>query len=88
MRQSVTSVTQAMVLGARQSKKIAERIGKPYPTMMRELNPFDQSAKLGVETLLEIMRVTRNVDALEYMARELGYKVTPCESEGRIRRCD
>ena len=25
---------------------------------MREINPFDASAKLGAETLLEIMKVT------------------------------
>lgn len=88
MRQSITSITQSMVLGARQSKKIAECIGKPYPTMMRELNPFDHSAKLGAETLLEIMKVTRNVAALEYMARELGYMVTPCVGDGQLRLCD
>lgn len=77
MRQTVTSIAQSMVLTAKQSKRIAESIGKPYPTMMRELNPYDQSAKLGAETLLEIMRVTRNVAALEFMARELGYKIAP-----------
>jgi hypothetical protein len=77
MSDSVTRITQAMVLNAKQSKWVAERIGKPYPTMMRELNPYDQSAKLGADTLLEIMRVTKNISALEYMADELGYKLSP-----------
>lgn len=77
MNDSVTRITQAMVLNAKQSKWVAERIGKPYPTMMRELNPYDQSAKLGADTLLEIMRVTKNISALEYMAEELGYKLSP-----------
>ncbi|MFV0422287.1 phage regulatory CII family protein [Oleidesulfovibrio sp.] len=77
MQDSVTRITQSMVLNAKQSKWVAERIGKPYPTMMRELNPYDQSAKLGADTLLEIMKVTNNISALEYMAAELGYKLTP-----------
>lgn len=77
MRQSVTSIAQGMVLTAKQSKHIAESIGKPYPTMMRELNPYDHSAKLGAETLLEIMKVTNNVEALQYMAHELGYSLSP-----------
>ncbi len=79
MRETVTRVTQSMVLGARQSKWVAEQIGKPYPTMMRELNPYDQSAKLGADTLLEIMRVTRDISALEFMAKELGYQLSPVE---------
>lgn len=77
MRQSVTSIAQGMVLTAKQSKHIAESIGKPYPTMMRELNPYDHSAKLGAETLLDIMKVTHNIEALQYMAHELGYSLTP-----------
>jgi len=80
MRETVTRVTQNMVLGARQSKWVAEQIGKPYPTMMRELNPYDQSAKLGADTLLDIMRVTKDISALEFMARELGYNLTPSDS--------
>lgn len=80
MQDSVTRITQSMVLNAKQSKWVAERIGKPYPTMMRELNPYDQSAKLGADTLLEIMKVTNNISALEYMAAELGYQLTPGSS--------
>jgi hypothetical protein len=32
MNDSVTRITQAMVLNAKQSKWVAERIGKPYPS--------------------------------------------------------
>lgn len=81
MRETVTRVTQNMVLGARQSKWVAEQIGKPYPTMMRELNPYDQSAKLGADTLLEIMRVTNDTSALQFMAKELGFHLTPKAEE-------
>ena len=81
MRETVTRVTQNMVLGARQSKWVAEQIGKPYPTMMRELNPYDQSAKLGADTLLDIMRATNDITALEFMAKELGYELSPLQRD-------
>ena len=53
----------------------------PYPTMMRELNPYDQSAKLGAETLLEILRVTKDVSVLDFMAKELGFTLEPLATE-------
>lgn len=83
MRNSVTSITQNAILGARRSKWVAQQIGKPYPTMMRELNPHDHSAKLGADTLLEIMRVTHDIAALEYMAHELGYHLLPGGGEAQ-----
>ena len=75
---SVTKATQDLVLeGDIAAKKLAQTIGKPYSTLLREINPFDSNAKLGAETLLEIMKITSNAAPLEYMAGELGYKITP-----------
>lgn len=75
---SLTKITQNIVLGSSlPAKVIAERLGKPYPTLMRELNPFDMGAKLGAETLLEIMKITRNTTPLQYMARELNCAIVP-----------
>jgi hypothetical protein len=75
---SITKVVQEMVLeGRKPAKIVAEEIGKPYSTLLRELNPFDSGAKVGVETLLEIMRSTGSIDALEYLAREFGYDLVP-----------
>ncbi|MGL4722697.1 MAG: phage regulatory CII family protein [Desulfovibrionaceae bacterium] len=73
MNENVTTVTQCAVLKTKKSKEIAEYIGKPYPTLMRELNPFDKSAKLGIDTLLNIIRMTQDKSPLEFMAKELGY---------------
>lgn len=82
---SVTRVVQDVVLeGGIPAKVIAEKIGKPYSTLLRELNPFDEHAKLGVETLLQIMRVTRNAKPLEFMAAELGFRLV--SQEGAERR--
>ena len=67
-------LSHCMVLEAPQSARdIAKAVGKPYSTLLREVNPYDTGAKLGVETFLELMRVTGNIAPLRYMAKELGY---------------
>ena len=45
------------------AKNIAAAVGKPYSTLLREVNPFDDGAKLGAETLVDIMRVTGNISS-------------------------
>jgi len=71
---NVTKVVQDCILDSGiQAKVVAEKINKPYSTLMREINPFDASAKLGAETLLEIMKVTSDVRPLKFMATEMGF---------------
>lgn len=53
-------------------KDIAEAVGKPYTTLMRELNPFDKASKLGAETLFAIVRVTRDPRIVSLIAEEMG----------------
>lgn len=57
------------------AKALAKEIGKPYSTLLREINPYDTGAKLGVETLLHIMKCTGNVKPLEFMAEQMGYRL-------------
>jgi hypothetical protein len=57
------------------AKIIAKKIGKPYSTLLREVNPYDEGAKLGVETLLQILKITGDTTPLEYMASELGLEL-------------
>lgn len=77
---NIIKVVQDSVLeGTIPAKVVAQEIGKPYSTLLRELNPFDENAKLGVETLLKIMKVTRNPDPLRFMAEELGYVLVPAK---------
>ena len=52
----------------------AKSIGKPYSTLLREVNPYDTGAKLGAETLLQIMTQTGDLKPLEFMASSLGYE--------------
>ena len=56
-------------------KKLAEAIGKPYPTLMRELNPYDNGAKLGLETFMRILGATRNFEPLKLLVEEMGYRL-------------
>ncbi|MGL1861337.1 MAG: amino acid-binding protein [Pseudodesulfovibrio sp.] len=70
---NVTKVVQDCILDSGiQAKVVADKINKPYSTLMREINPFDASAKLGAETLLEIMKVTSDIRPLQFMATEMG----------------
>lgn len=73
----LTQIVHTVVLeDLKPARKVAEEIGKPYSTLLREVNPYDQSAKLGIETLLDIMQCTGNVEPLQYMAEQLGYHLS------------
>lgn len=73
MASELLYLAHCMVLEAPQTARdIAQTVGKPYSTLLREVNPYDTGAKLGVDTLLELMRVTGNTTPLRYMAEELG----------------
>ncbi|XPV75933.1 MAG: phage regulatory CII family protein [Desulfovibrio sp.] len=77
----IRAIQQSILEGSKPAKSISQEIGKPYSTMLREVNPFDTSAKIGVETLMDIMRSTGNVAPLRIMARELGYSLSPQSNE-------
>jgi len=78
---NLTKKMQDVVLEGRISaKEVCREIKKPYSTLLRELNPFDTHAKLGAETMFEIVKATHNVSVLEFMARELGYTLMPLET--------
>ena len=59
------------------AKILAKQIGKPYSTLLREVNPYDDGAKLGVETFIEILKITGDTTPVEYIANELGLEVVP-----------
>ncbi len=79
---NLTKKMQDLVLEGRiPAKDVSREIKKPYSTLLRELNPFDNHAKLGAETMFDIVKATHNVAILEFMARELGYTLLPMERE-------
>ena len=73
---TLTEVIEAMIdEGEKPIKAIAAEIGKPYPTLKRELNPADDGAKLGADVLLGIMASCGSIAPLEWLADRLGYIV-------------
>jgi hypothetical protein len=84
---NLTKKMQDLVLeGHIPAKEVSRAIKKPYSTLLRELNPFDAHAKLGAETMFEIVKATRNISILEFMAREMGYTLMPLDSIRRVKR--
>lgn len=58
------------------AKVLAKKIGKPYSTLLREVNPYDEGAKLGVETFVQILKITGDYSPLEFIANELGLDIS------------
>ena len=80
MRGDILDVINAMIdENSKSLAQIAEEIGKPYPTLKRELNEFDDGAKLGVMALLPLMRVCDSTAPLEYLAARMGCRVVPLD---------
>ncbi len=57
------------------ARDLARALGKPYSTLLRELNPYDSGAKLGAESLFQIMSITGNYKPIEFMAEKLGIEI-------------
>lgn len=58
-------------------RQLARRTGKTYATLLREADPGDAGAKLGVDTLLRIMQETGDVRPLQYMAECMDMTLEP-----------
>ena len=79
MSKLLESVHTLVIDGDMPAKAIASAIGKPYSTLLRECNPYGNGAKLSAETFMAILKATGNIQPLELMARELGYKLIPID---------
>jgi hypothetical protein len=60
------SIHAAVLESAMPAKVLAKKIGKPYSTLLREINPHDQDAELGIETFVEIVKTTGAMETLIY----------------------
>ena len=72
-------IAETVLDGKVPAKVVAETLGKPYPTLMRELNPQDEGAKLGAEMLIPVMRATGDDRPLYYLAQQMGYRLASLE---------
>jgi hypothetical protein len=76
MGKEIYRVIREMVMRVpKTAKDVAEEVGKPYPTLMRELNAMDSNAKLGVELLLPLMKSCQSVLPLRFLASRMGCRV-------------
>lgn len=77
----LTALHQSVIEGKIPAKTVADSIGKTYSTLMREMNPYDTGAKIGVETFMDIVKITGDATPLQAMAQELGFCLTPLEEK-------
>jgi hypothetical protein len=54
---------------------LATMVGRPYPTLMRELNPWDKRAKLSIDVFADIVKATGRGDLLRELAEYAGLTV-------------
>lgn len=74
MSDSLLDAINLMVDGSNKTiKAIAEEVGKPYGTLKRELNEYDELAKLGADLLYPLMRSCDSVAPLRHLAGRMGY---------------
>lgn len=72
MDTELLQVIQTMVLESPLSAtELSRKLKKPYSTLMRELNPNDKKAKLGVETLFDLIILCGDDAPLRYMQEML-----------------
>lgn len=62
------------------ARDLAKAVGKPYSTLLREINPYDSVAKLGVETYFQLLEKTGDLSSLEYMLHRLGLGLAPLDT--------
>ena len=62
--------------------KLAAFAGKRCSTLLREADPHDKRAKMGIETLLAIMEASHDVRPLEYLARQMGLELVKLHEKG------
>ncbi len=78
MQHELTRIIQEAVLKSEKSARdIAQEVSKPYPTLMREINPDDSGAKVGVDGLIPLMLATDNIQPLTYLANAMGFLLVP-----------
>lgn len=71
----IEAVRNTVLEGRHTPKEIASSIRKPYSTLLREINPYDAGAKLGLEIYMSILKATGDTTSLRVMAQELGFRL-------------
>ena len=54
---------------------LAKFAGKRCSTLLREADPHNTRAKMGIDTLLAVMEASEDVSPLAYMAHKMGLRL-------------
>lgn len=65
------------------TEEIARQIEKKHKTLLREVNPHDDKAKLSCIDLVRILEYTDNLAPLQHMANHLGYALVKIPDDVR-----
>ncbi|MGL4722561.1 MAG: hypothetical protein ACRCV3_04635 [Desulfovibrionaceae bacterium] len=75
MNNTVTQLLYNMILSRGNAKDVASKLSVNYATLMRELNIYDNNAKLGIERFLHIINILEDTAPLEYIVNLFGFKL-------------
>jgi hypothetical protein len=59
------------------AKAVAQELGKAYSTLLRELNPDDESCKIGADHIGPIMKACGDASPVRHLAALMGYTLCP-----------
>ena len=69
-RKFLMKVHERILEGKVTAHEVARQSGKKYETFMRELNPFDDKAKVGVTTYADMIRATKDERLVDLLLEE------------------
>jgi hypothetical protein len=59
------------------AKTVAQDLGKAYSTLLRELNPDDESCKIGADLIGPLMLACKDISPLRHLAALVGFGLVP-----------
>lgn len=78
MQSSITRICHSLATEEMgKARQVAQAMGRPYGTLMRELSPSDAGAKMGIDSLVPFCRVVHSVEPVRVIADQLGHDLVP-----------
>jgi hypothetical protein len=77
MQSTLTAVIHEAVLKSGKADGLGKRLGKAYPTLMRQLNPNDDGTFFNADHVLAAMEETGSDSPLVWLASMRGYLLVP-----------
>jgi hypothetical protein len=81
MHETLTAAVHQMLLDKGQARELAGRLGKAYSTLMRQLNPHDDTTFFNADHVLAAMEVCASDAPLAWLASRRGYLLVPMPAD-------